>query len=152
VADAETAEDTTFRNDIPGLERLLVGFFIIVGGPIIGLVWTGFDQIPAWAGILFGLGMPVVLIYLVSQLRRRVRVVLPHGAPLAVVSERRRWRWETRQVGIAAVRIDVGEDIDGDPYGKLEADFSDGTSVTITEGNDLERLEADLKRIRSWMG
>jgi hypothetical protein len=152
VEDADTTEQPTFRNDVPGLERLLVGFFVVVGAPLVGLVWTRFDQIPPWAGVLFGIGMPTVLVYLASHLRRRVQVTLPHDSRLALVSERRLWRWETRTAGIAGIRLDVGEDIDGDPYGKLVADLGDGTSVTLSEGNDLERLEADLKGMRAWMG
>jgi hypothetical protein len=148
------AEPIEFQNDVPMLERGLALFFAAVGAPIVWLVWTEPDAIPWWAASLFGLGAPVFLVaYLWHTFVRRVRarVVLTPGSLTALVERRRLWHTTRGEATIIDASLDVRTDIDGDPYGRLNAHLADGTVLTLSEGTGVDRLRTELERVRAWM-
>ncbi len=142
------------QNNVPLLERWLAGFFVLVATPLIYLGWTQADELPGWIVPVIRVGFPLFLIamfwYAFVQ-RKRVRVSLKPGSTVAWIEERRLWRRSITESRVLGAELEIGEDIDGDPYGKLVLALPDYKSLTAAEGTDITRLESDLARVRLWI-
>jgi len=142
------------RNDVPMFERLLAVFFVAVGGPLIYLGWTEPEELPDLVVPVVQVGLPLFLVIVVRWAfvqRHRLVVWLQPDDPTAVVEERVLLftkRWSGSVVG---ANIEMGEDIDGDPYGSLVLRIADAEDVVAAEGTDIEALEAQLNAIREWL-
>lgn len=112
------------------------------------------EELPEIAVPIVQVGLPLVLIVLVWRAfthRKRVRVTLTPGSAVAEIAERRSFTTRHRSAEVVEASIEMGEDIDGDPYGSLVLAFSDGSDLTASEGDDIEALEASLADVRSWL-
>lgn len=148
------SDSIELRNRVPSLERWIAVFFVLVGAPLTFLGWTQSEELPALLAPVVQIGFPLFLIavlwYAFVQ-RKRVDVVLAPGASLALIEERVWWWRRTRESPVVSVDLEMTEDIDGDPYGKLVLRMPDSELLTISEGTDLERLRTELSRVSDWI-
>jgi hypothetical protein len=147
-------EPIVLRNDVPMLERLLAVFFVAVGAPLTYLGFTASDELPDLVVPAVQVGFPLFLVAVVWWAfvhRRRLLVILHPGDPVAVFEERVLLftkRWSGAVVG---VDIEMGEDIDGDPYGSLILRMADTEVVVAAEGNDIATLETQRSAVQEWL-
>jgi hypothetical protein len=147
-------EPIVLRNDVPLLERLLAVFFLVVGGPLTYLVWSEPEELPDLVAPVVQVGLPLFLLVVMRWAfvqRHRVVVTLLPDDPVAVFEERVLFvtkRWSGSVVG---VDIEMGEDIDGDPYGSLVLRVRDMDDVVAAEGNDIETLESHRREVLEWL-
>jgi hypothetical protein len=149
------ADSIVLKNDVPLLERLLAIFFVLVGTPLAYLGWSEPEGLPDVLVPIVQVGIPIVLIVLVWRAfahRKRVRVTLAPGSRVAEVDERLLFSKKLRSVGVVGASIEMGEDIDGDPYGSLVLALSDGSALIASEGNDIDALNAQLAEVLGWLG
>ena len=142
------------HNRVPSLERWIAVFFVLVGTPLTYLGWTQPEELPELLAPVVQIGFPLFLIavlwYAFVQ-RKRVEVVLAPEASLAVIEERVWWWSRSRESPVVSVDLEVTEDIDGDPYGKLVLRMPDSELLTVSEGTDLERLRTELANVSGWI-
>lgn len=147
-------EPIVLRNDVPIFERLLAVFFVVVGGPLAYLGWTEPEELPDLVVPVVQVGLPLFLVIVVRWAfvqRHRLVVWLQPDAPVAIVEDRVLFftrRWSGSVVG---ADIEMGEDIDGDPYGSLVLRIADAEDVVAAEGNDIDALETQLKAVLEWI-
>lgn len=147
-------EPLVLRNDVPTLERLLALFFVAVGAPLTYLGWTQAQELPDLIVPVVQVGFPlflVVVVWWAFVYRRRLTVTFVTGDPVARFEERVlifTTRWTAPVVG---ADIEMGEDIDGDPYGSIVLRIHDAEDVVAAEGNDIDHLEAQLADVLSWL-
>ncbi len=147
-------EPVVLRNDVPMLERLLAVFFMVVGGPLTYLGWTEPEELPDLVVPVIQVGLPLFLVVLVWWAfvhRRRLLVRLHPGDPVAVVEERLLFFTRRRTAAVVGADIEMGEDIDGDPYGSLVLRVREGESVIAAEGNDIDALEEQRSSVLEWL-
>jgi hypothetical protein len=147
-------EPIVLRNDVPMLERLLALFFVAVGGALTYLGWTQPEELPDLLVPVVQVGLPfflVVLVWWAFVYRHRLVVRLFPGDPVAVVEERVLFFTRRRTATVAGADIEMGEDIDGDPYGSLVLHVREGESVIAAEGNDLGALEDQRRAVLEWL-
>lgn len=147
-------EPLVLRNDVPTLERLLALLFVAVGAPLTYLGWTQAHELPDLIVPVVQIGFPLLVLVVVwwaFVYRRRLAVTFVRGDPGARFEERVLFftrRWTARVIG---ADLEMGEDIDGDPYGSLVLYLHDTDDVIVAEGNDIDRLEGQLADVVSWL-
>ena len=142
------------RNNVPLLERWLAGFFVLVATPLIYLGWTQADELPEWIVPVIRVGFPLFLIAMVWYAfvqRKRVCVSLKAGSTVAWIEERHLWRRSITESRVLGAELEIEDDIDGEPYGKLVLALPDDESLTAAEGTDIIQLKSDLVRVRDWI-
>jgi hypothetical protein len=147
-------EPLVLRNDVPMLERLLALLFVAVGGALTYLGWTQPEELPDLVVPVVQVGLPfflVVLVWWAFVHRRRLVVTLHPGDPAAVVEERLLLFTRRRTASVVGADIEMGEDIDGDPYGSLVLQVREGESVVAAEGNDIDVLEEQRRSVLEWL-
>ncbi len=147
-------EPIVLRNDVPMFERLLAVFFAVVGGPLTHLGWTEPEELPDLVVPVVRVGLPLFLVIVVRWAfvqRHRLVVWLQPDAPVAVVEERVLFSTKRWSGSVVGADIEMGEDIDGGPYGSLVLRIADAADVVAAEGNDIDALEAQLKAVLEWL-
>lgn len=153
--DGETVnEPIVLRNDVPVLERLLAVFFVAVGGPLTYLAFTQSEELPDLVVPVVQIGLPLFLLTVVWWAfvhRRRLVVTLHPGDPVAVLEERVLFSTKRRTVSVLGADIEMGEDIEGDPYGALVLHTAGGEDVIAAEGIDIDALHAQRRMVLDWL-
>lgn len=148
------SEPIELRNNVPLLERWLAGFFLLVAAPLVYLGYVQSEELPDWIVPIVRVGFPLFLIamlwYAFVQ-RRRVHVLLAPGSSVALIQERRLWIRSITESHVLGAELEIGEDIDGDPYGKLVLRLPSDDLLTVAEGTNIEALDVELHRVRTWI-
>lgn len=133
------SEPIELQNNVPLLERWLAGFFVLAATPLIYLGYAQSDELPDWIVPIIRVGFPLFLIamlwYAFVQ-RRRVHVVLTPGSSIARIEERRLWARSITESVVLSAELEIGEDIDGDPCGKLVLRLPSDELITVAEGGE----------------
>ena len=148
-------EPLVLRNDVPMLERLLAVFFVVAGGPLTYLGWTEPEELPDLVVPVVQVGLPLFLVAVLWWAfvhRRRLVVTLRPGGSVAVFEERVLFYTKRRPAHVVGADLEVGEDIDGDPYGSLVLHVAGAEDVIAAEGNDLDALSAQRRMVLDWLG
>ncbi len=147
-------EPITLVNDVPMLERLVALLFLVVGAPLTYLVWTESGELPDILVPVVSVGLPILVLVVVWRAfmhRHRVRVTLYPGDSSVRVEERLLFSVRRSTVTVESAELEIGEDIDGDPYGSLVLHLAAGTDLVAAEGTDIEMLRRRLLEVQQWL-